>query len=184
MSKGGKFAITAILTALLLLTFYEYVNRKGSIIMTPEQEIIDIATAAGGRNNPGNIRFNSANAWLGKIDHGTSAFECFSELWYGYRALLILLRNSYNAGNTTISEIINIYAPSADNNNPDSYSNYIATGVGIGTGDDCYDALFTNTSQTALWLQFQTWQEQGQSFDIYETEIMKAINNVNSNSNT
>ena len=68
-------------------------------------------------NNPGNIKYNSANNWLGKIpgpqntDPGRT-FEQFTDLKYGLRAMLILLKKYYiNDNLKTIKGIINKWDP-------------------------------------------------------------------------
>jgi len=42
-------------------------------------------------NNPGNIRYNSANKWLGQVKPN-SGFAQFSDVKYGIRALIKLLK--------------------------------------------------------------------------------------------
>ena len=66
-------------------------------------------------NNPGNIRLGS-EPWKGKIKPNTDgSFEQFSDMTYGIRALLILLRNYISKGYNTIEKIIARYAPSNEN---------------------------------------------------------------------
>lgn len=76
-------------------------------------------------NNPLNIRLNAANAWKGKITPNTDgAFEQFSDMAYGYRAALYLLRKYIKQGYTTIGSIITRWAPPSENNT-NSYINHV-----------------------------------------------------------
>ena len=73
-------------------------------------------------NNPLNIRFSSANNWLGKVIPNTDGvFEQFTSMAYGYRAALYLIRKYISSGLTTVSEIISRWAPANENNT----NNYI-----------------------------------------------------------
>lgn len=97
-------------------------------------------------NNPGNIRVNNANNWLGKIPFAQNtdstlvngqpvlkrAFEQFTELRFGLRAMIRLIQNyQTNHGDNTLRKIINRYAP-PNENHTNTYLNYIAGQVGIG----------------------------------------------------
>ena len=79
-------------------------------------------------NNPGNIRFSSANPWRGQIAGAVSSppgFVVFDSLENGYRALMILLQNYISGGFNTIEKIITRYAPPAENNTQ-AYINFVA----------------------------------------------------------
>lgn len=68
-----------------------------------------------GKNNPLNIRFNLLNKWKGQIGH-TRGFVDFSDLFYGVRAALYLVKISYaRKGKVTYSEIISTFAPPSEN---------------------------------------------------------------------
>lgn len=68
-----------------------------------------------GINNPFNIRFKSFNKWLGQVGH-TRGFCDFSSFDYGVRAACILIMRSYRKKDVlTISEIVNRFAPSSEN---------------------------------------------------------------------
>lgn len=67
-------------------------------------------------NNAGNIRYNSANDWMGQVGDDGAGFVVFSDPVYGYRALAKLLTNYYAKGLQTIRQIINRYAPPVENN--------------------------------------------------------------------
>lgn len=88
-------------------------NNQGSTIM-------DNQTLPRGyrNNNPLNIRYNSANKWQGKVANNTDGvFEQFVSMEYGYRAALYLIRKYITSdGLTTVSEIINKWAPTTENN--------------------------------------------------------------------
>lgn len=69
-------------------------------------------------NNPGNIRYSPANAWLGKVpisQNTDGSFEQFVEWRYGVLALIKLL-SKYIVRYGTIEKMIRVYAPSVENN--------------------------------------------------------------------
>jgi hypothetical protein len=70
-------------------------------------------------NNPGNIRISDM-PWRGKVskkDNTDGAFEQFTSMAYGVRAMAILLRTYIKRkGLDTIDKIIPVYAPSSENN--------------------------------------------------------------------
>ena len=68
-------------------------------------------------NNPLNIRYNTANNWVGKVLPNTDgAFEQFKDMSYGYRAALYLIRKYISQGHTTVSSVISKWAPATENN--------------------------------------------------------------------
>lgn len=65
-------------------------------------------------NNPGALKINPANAWVGKITPSRDpVFETFETPLYGARAMLRTLRSHYARGENTINMLINYW--SADN---------------------------------------------------------------------
>lgn len=77
-----------------------------------------MSTPRGIRNcNPGNIRL-SKTVWIGEIRPSRDSQFCqFRSMAYGYRALIKLLRNYRKInGLQTISQFINRWAPSNENN--------------------------------------------------------------------
>lgn len=80
-------------------------------------------------NNPLNIRYNKSNRWLGAVAKNTDGtFEQFTTMAYGYRAAMLLLRKYINQyGLHSVAEIINRWAPPAENNT----SGYISRVIGI-----------------------------------------------------
>lgn len=68
-------------------------------------------------NNPLNIRYSAGNNWVGKVLPNTDgAFEQFKDMSYGYRAALYLIRKYISQGYTTVSSVINKWAPATENN--------------------------------------------------------------------
>lgn len=71
-------------------------------------------------NNPGNIRYNPYVKWQGEVAQEAKRDRSFSEftnIEYGYRALLKLLRNYRTLhGLQTIEEMISRWAPPSENN--------------------------------------------------------------------
>lgn len=77
-----------------------------------------MSTPRGIRNcNPGNIRL-SKTVWIGEIRPSQDTQFCqFKTMGYGYRALIKLLQNYRKInGLQTISQFINRWAPSNENN--------------------------------------------------------------------
>lgn len=63
-------------------------------------------------NNPGNIKYSYKNDWLGKVPYiynTDKEFEQFSELRYGVRAMIILIKKKI-ASKGNLSAVINDYA--------------------------------------------------------------------------
>lgn len=88
-------------------------------------------------NNPGNIRLNKNNEWLGKVpaDKNTDkSFEQFTDYKYGVRALIVLLRNYIKGGKNTITKIFAEFAPPSENNTQ-GYIKFVAGRLGIGAND-------------------------------------------------
>jgi hypothetical protein len=99
---------------------------------TKRQEIVDMVTPRGIRNNnPGNIR-HSGSQWQGMAAQQTdTAFVQFVSPEYGIRALAKLLANYYTRdGLNTVRQIISKYAPSNENNT-DAYAQAVARALGV-----------------------------------------------------
>lgn len=83
-------------------------------------------------NNPGNIEKTAGTYWQGAIYPGDSTrFVTFESQPFGYRALFKVIQTKIIRGLTTISDIINSYAPPSDNNPTESYINYVSSVTGI-----------------------------------------------------
>lgn len=66
-------------------------------------------------NNPGNIR-KSASRWKGKVPGSDSAFETFSSMAYGYRALIRLLQNYQKEYRLmSLRQLLSRWAPESEN---------------------------------------------------------------------
>ena len=81
--------------------------------------------------NPGNLRKSKDN-WKGlRKEQTDKEFFQFVTPEYGYRAMIITIRN-YNRryGLNTVSKIINRYAPPIENHT-DNYINYVAKQMGV-----------------------------------------------------
>jgi hypothetical protein len=83
-------------------------------------------------NNPGNIRKGKDN-WKGMAEKQTDAqFVQFRDMAYGYRALLILLKNYIEKrGCVTIRDIIRRWAPSVENDT-EAYIRSVCEYMGVG----------------------------------------------------
>ena len=87
-------------------------------------------------NNPLNIKYNPNNDWLGQVGSDDDGFAIFKDIDYGYRAGNQLLQTyGEDHGIDTISEVINRFAPAADDNDTDSYSDFVSSRMGIGADE-------------------------------------------------
>lgn len=128
-------------------------------------------------NNPGNIRFSNANAWLGKIpfaqnrDYSGSPsnivreFEQFVDIRHGLRAKMIIIYNYINAGHNTIEKIITRFAPPIENNT----ASYIATVVNM-TGIAKHIPIVLTESTLVALCKAILFVENGSSFSKHVTD--------------
>lgn len=118
-------------------------------------------------NNPGNL-IRTSIAWNGKIPFAQSIdthFEQFTEMKYGIRAMMLDLISDIKKGKTTVSLLINEYAPSIENNT----NAYIATvekilGFGVGQMLDLSETTIKNLCKAMITV------ENGGAFAKYVTE--------------
>lgn len=83
-------------------------------------------------NNPGNLRI-TADKWQGMIplDQNTDkAFQQFTEMKFGVRAMLRDVVNDILKGKNTLRKLITEYAPPSENDT-NSYINSVAKSLGI-----------------------------------------------------
>lgn len=87
-------------------------------------------------NNPGNLRSPHAPA------HDSGGYDVYPDFISGYEALLDDLaakftdgKNAHGLGqNSTLLDLMKIYAPAEDANNPASYAAFVAERVGLSLG--------------------------------------------------
>ena len=122
-------------------------------------------------NNPLNIRFTEAK-WQGKVcasqntDKGR-AFEQFKDMYYGWRAALIVLRTySVKYDRHSIREIITRWAPEGDGNDPEGYIRRVGELTGL---DVNYPLDFTYRPHVLPLLRAMATVENG----VAPTEDMK-----------
>lgn len=111
-------------------------------------------------NNPGNIRINNANDWLGKVPvekNSDGEYEQFVAPQYGVRAIGKLLRTYRRNGFDTIEEIITRYAPEVDNNHTTNYINFVSGQTGIPKWQTLYD--FNIPAVTAAIIHFENGEQ-------------------------
>jgi hypothetical protein len=91
----------------------------------------DLTTVALGirNNNPLNIRYSVYNNWKGQTG-SNKGFCVFSEMVYGVRASILLLKNYISQGYNTIEKIVSKWAPAIENNT-ENYISYVSKSVGI-----------------------------------------------------
>ena len=141
MNKTGKYILATVGAVLA----YNLLRGQSTVYDNPDYSYLDAdcSVPRGIRNNnPGNLKVGNS-PWLGKVpfednqDYNcntgrvTRTFEQFTAYKYGIRALVKLLKNYMDVtGLKTISQIINRYAPSTENN-PAAYINYVSSYTGI-----------------------------------------------------
>jgi len=86
-------------------------------------------------NNPGNIRFNKAIDWNGKLKRDLNIepdFERFATAHYGIRAIARSLETNINGGrNNTINKLIKKWSPPIENDT-EAYQKAVSRDVEIG----------------------------------------------------
>lgn len=85
-------------------------------------------------NNPGNIRYNPHVRWQGEVPVAAKqdrSFAEFTNIEYGYRALLKLLKNYRTLqGLRTIEEMISRWAPPSENDT-EAYINAVCRDMNV-----------------------------------------------------
>ncbi len=80
-------------------------------------------------NNPGNIRHNAANNWVGAIGIDDAGFVIFDTPEHGIRAMRKVLESYGRRGIDSMRGIIETWAPRVENNT-DSYIQSVALQTG------------------------------------------------------
>ena len=94
-------------------------------------------TASVTNRNPGNLRFNAYTESLGATVASPAGFARFPNFQTGFQALVQFLTDAANGKNSsyklemTIMEFFAVFAPSSDDNNPNSYAANVCTRMGI-----------------------------------------------------
>jgi len=96
-------------------------------------------------NNPGNIMFNSGNAWLGKLKLSKDMpFEQFYSISYGVRACHKLINNYYNSGRNTLRKIFERYVQGATAAKIQAYAEFVRKELAeMGTPITTIDSSFS-----------------------------------------
>lgn len=81
-------------------------------------------------NNPGNIRFNEANDWVGQVGQDKDGYAIFSDPKYGIRAAGKVLDAYARQGVLSIRQIITRWAPAGDNNDTEAYIKHVVQLIG------------------------------------------------------
>lgn len=87
-------------------------------------------------NNPGNLRsgFDAQGKKIllyeGEINGPDKEFRTFKSMVYGYRAMFALINHYWNKGIRSISQIINTYAPTNENDT-NAYINTVCKMTGM-----------------------------------------------------
>ncbi|MEZ9523405.1 virion protein [Enterovibrio norvegicus] len=114
-----------LLGGALLAAAFLFLNREKVATMTGIREPMGVRN-----NNPLNIR--KGNDWKGEVepDHNRN-YEAFSHVKYGFRAGARILYSYNRRGLHTIQQIVDVFAPHGDNNDPTHYANMVSKWTGI-----------------------------------------------------
>jgi RHS repeat-associated protein len=145
------------------MSLYEYVSNDPINYTDPEgtkpQEAYGSCIKIGGslswrNNNPGNIIYGQWATAHGAIrKSATSKFAVFPNESSGMQALKDLLKDVY--GDKTVAQLINIYAPASDDNDPETYLSYLEDN-GISRDSTVKDVV----DNLAIWIKnFEGWIE-------------------------
>lgn len=128
MERRAKILLSLLGLSALAFAFSRTERGKETIAVTVDR----IANLARGlrNNNPGNIEYNEANAWVGQS--GTDGrFSTFSEMKYGIRAAARLFKNYQTRyGLNTVLALISRWAPSSENDTA-AYAHSVAKRIGV-----------------------------------------------------
>lgn len=127
-----------------------FIQRNGELSDTVagSHRAISDGGAAGGvrgirNNNPGNLEYSKTNPWVGQTgDDGR--FAKFETPEHGIRALGRNLMSYQRQGIDTVSEIINRWAPPADNNDTTAYIKAVCEQLGV-SADEPLDSSNPDT---------------------------------------
>ena len=173
-----KYTIIALLVVVLLIVAVASVRGNNKAINTKAK---DCRLPRGLRNNnPGNIRYSSANDWRGKVPYSQNsdynctsgkeekAFEQFSEYKYGVRAMVVLIKNYIIRGNDSIRSLVSKYAPSTENDTL-GYIDFVSEKTGIGV-----DEKLSTTKRTIKKIVLAMAQKESGSNAISSSQFEQA----------
>ena len=121
-------------------------------------------------NNPLNIRYNKANCWLGQIEP-RKGFCQFKELFYGYRAAVLLVLRYFKFNVNTIRLVVSRWAPSIENNT-DAYIRFVSKEM-----DKDPDTLLVEQDIKPLILAMSRI-EQGEFYSSWADELCRVCDSL------
>jgi len=121
-------------------------------------------------NNPGNVRYSIYNNWQGQTGSDYRGFCIFSSMYYGVRAMVVIIVNDIRAGKNTITKIITEYAPPHENNTQ-GYINFVAARSGVGKNDP-----ICSVNQLTAVVEAMIYFENGEA--LADAVIYQAANNL------
>ena len=113
-------------------------------------------------NNPLNIEYNACNDWDGQLSNHGERFARFKNPAYGFRAAAKVLRSYSRQGFCTLSDMINRFAPSHENDT-DLYTANVSQWSGIAQ-NQVVDV--NNDAELASVIHAMSRMEVGQYYDI------------------
>lgn len=128
---------------------------------------VSVSTAEGSLNNPGNIEHEAA-FYTGEINSPNPTYKSFSDLSYGYLAMITKLRSYYSEGYNTLTKAITHWVGTP---NPD-YIPFVAGHSNIDPNADFQPFLYSDSIKDII--KYMSIFEQGSSWPIYDTAIDNA----------
>ncbi|MBY5920421.1 virion protein [Ferrimonas balearica] len=107
-------------------------------------------------HNPGNIRHNPANPWLGMKGVDTGGFVRFGTPFYGLRAMAKVLLSYRQRGLYSLSQVISTWAPATENDTSAYIDHAVAS---LGTPPDMPLQLSQYPALMALIVQHENGQQ-------------------------
>lgn len=130
--------------------------------------IVAKAVPSGSNSNPGAIRFNPKNKWVGQVGE-RNGFVVFSEPKFGARAMLIIIKKRVREGKT-LAQVVNTWAPPSENNTQ-NYIRFVQSKTGISPNQKVrHDQIVTITQAI---IQFE-----GSKLKFSDAELSKILASI------
>ena len=119
-------------------------------------------------NNPLNIRFNSANNWVGQVGEHRG-FVVFDTVEHGFRAAKRIFQTYKKRGVVTLEQIIHEWAPPIENDT-DAYVDFVSGETGIQAND-----VVTEDEAPSLLIAMSVFEGSQRAFNIEQAQRGAAL---------
>lgn len=136
----------------------ESVSNLASNVIDQVVQVTGVAMPRGIRNNnPLNIKYNSANDWVGQTGKDSGGFCVFDEPKNGVRAAARILNSYRKIGLGSIRQIVTRWTSGDSTKIQSNYINHVSSALNIGPD------VALNTNNFAALLSAMTYFENGQN---------------------